>query len=283
MTDDKISLQEAAERLGVHYMTAYRYVRLGHLPAERDDGGRWHVRARDVDALKREQAKPRKARGKRGRPQWTSYRGRLRTRLLAGDHTGAWNVAEQALASGASPTDVYVDVLGPVLEDIGTRWERGSLTVGEEHRASTAARLVVGRMSPRFARRGRTRGTVVLGAASGDTHGLPLAMVADVLRGAAFDVVDLGADTPAESFVQMIRRTDAVALGISGSTDGAVDAVAKTIRAVRKVHPDIPIMVGGPAFPTAADAKAVGADGWAPDAREVPTVVENLLAEANQA
>ncbi|HVJ97152.1 MAG TPA: helix-turn-helix domain-containing protein, partial [Acidimicrobiia bacterium] len=65
MTDDKISLQDAAERLGVHYMTAYRYVRLGHLPAERDDGGRWYVRARDVDALKREQAKPRKARGKR--------------------------------------------------------------------------------------------------------------------------------------------------------------------------------------------------------------------------
>ncbi|HVJ96157.1 MAG TPA: cobalamin-dependent protein, partial [Acidimicrobiia bacterium] len=220
---------------------------------------------------------------KRGRPQWTSYRGRLRTRLLAGDHMGAWNVAEQALASGASPTDVYVDVLGPVLEDIGTRWERGSLTVGEEHRASAAARLVVGRMSPRFARRGRTRGTVVLGAASGDTHGLPLAMVADVLRGAAFDVVDLGADTPAESFVQMIQRTDAVALGISASTDGAVDAVAKTIRAVREAHPDIPIMVGGPAFPTAADAEAVGADGWAPDAREVPTVVENLLAEANQA
>jgi MerR family transcriptional regulator, light-induced transcriptional regulator len=265
-----LTLQDAAERLGVHYMTAYRYVRLGQLKATQRDG-RWYVRASDVDALRdagrRRRTGTRTAR--RGTPAWKNYRNRLRGRLLDGDGSGAWSVVEQALVSGAAPTDVYVDIIGPVMRDIGAKWQQGGVSIAEEHRASTAARRVVNRVSPRFTRRGRNRGTVILGGASGDSHELPVAMVADVLRSASFDVVELGADTPIESFVQMAKRVDPVAIGISASTQESVAVVGKTVRALRRARPNTPILVGGPAFTSQDDATAVGADGWAADARGV--------------
>jgi excisionase family DNA binding protein len=267
---ETMTLQDAADRLGVHYMTAYRYVRLGQLRATRRDG-RWYVRPQDVEALKNAErrSKPKARTARRGSPMWKTYRTRLRSRLLDGDDSGASSVVDQALVSGASPTDVYVEIIGPVMRDIGDKWEQGSVTVAEEHRASAAARRVVSRVSPRFTKRGRTRGTVLLGAVAGDPHDLPIAMVADVLRGASYDVVELGGNTPVESFVQMAKRVDPIAVGISASTGASVDVVAKTVRAVRRARPHIPILVGGPAFASGEDAIATGADGWAADARGV--------------
>jgi excisionase family DNA binding protein len=271
--DNELTLHEAATRLGVHYMTAYRYVRLGRLAAEQHDG-RWWVRESDVDALA---TAPRTQRGRRGRPRWSPYRDRLDSRLLAGDDAGAWAIVEDALVSAADPTDVYVDVIGPVLRRIGDRWARGSVSVAEEHRATAAARRVIGRVGPRFSHRGRSRGPVVLGCAPGDRHELPLVMLADVLEGAGFDVVDLGADTPTESFVETAHRTRCRAIGISASTDAAAAAAQRTIRLLHREFPNRPILTGGPAVPTAAAASALGADGWAPDARAAVTTFTDLI------
>ncbi len=273
--DQRLTLEEAAARLGVHYMTAYRYVRLGRLAAEQRDG-RWWVRASDVDALKQT---PRSQPGRRGRPKWTAYRNRLDSRLLAGDDSGAWSVVEQAMISGAEPTDVYIDVLAPALRRIGDRWARGSVSVGEEHRATAAARRVVGRVGPRFARRGRGRGVVLLGGAAGDHHEMPGVMLADVLRGAGFDVVDLGANTPADSFVEAAHRTNCSAVGISASTDDAVGATERTVRVLHEKVPGCPVLVGGPAIASRKAAIALGADGWAPDARAAVALFTKLAAD----
>jgi excisionase family DNA binding protein len=280
---ETLSLQEAADRLGVHYMTAYRYVRLGRLRATQRDG-RWYVRASEVDALRRAGRQPRNRTrsARRGTPVWSTYRKRLRARLLDGDDSGAWSVVEQALVSGAAPTDVYVDIVGPVMRDIGAKWERGSMSVGEEHRATAAARRVISRVSPRFARRGRSRGTVILGGAADDAHELPIAMVADVLRGASYDVVELGANTPVESFIQMAKHVDSVAIGVSASTRDSVDVVAETVRELRRARPNTPIVVGGPAFPSREDAIAIGADEWAADARGAVDAVTAVAAGRDQ-
>lgn len=83
-----VGLRAAAEELGVHYMTAYRYVRLGTLPAEKVSGA-WQVRFGDIRALtEREPARPGP-----GGIRWGPYRNRLRDRLVAGDESGAWSVA----------------------------------------------------------------------------------------------------------------------------------------------------------------------------------------------
>ncbi len=210
---DPITLQEAAQRLGVHYMTAYRYVRTGRLAAKRE-GARWIVDAADVEQLRAPTLRPRRGQAR------VEARSRLEDRLVAGDEAGAWAVVEAGLASGMDAADVHLDLLVPALRSIGDGWEAGRLTIADEHRASAVAGRVIGRLGPRFARRGRKRGTVLVGAPANEEHALPSAILSDLLRGAGFEVIDLGADTPAESFAETARganRLVAVLIAITGS------------------------------------------------------------------
>ena len=84
MDKDEMSLHEVAEELGVHYMTVYRYVRLGYLAAHKE-GGSWRVARSDVEELRK--APPSEAR--RGRPS-SPWDQRLLQRLLAAEQNGAW-------------------------------------------------------------------------------------------------------------------------------------------------------------------------------------------------
>jgi excisionase family DNA binding protein len=269
----ELPLDEAAQRLGVHYMTAYRYVRLGRLPARKVDG-RWRVRLTDLQALRQGRAAPAAGAPRRN---LGAFRARLRDRILEGDEGGAWAITEAALAGGAAPVDVYVDLFAPTMRDIGDRWAEGRVTVGGEHRATAVAVRLVGRMGPRFARRGRRRGTVVLAAPPGEAHGLPSALVADVLRGEGYAVVDHGANTPIEEVVAAARDGDRlIAVGVSVGTTANERAARATVRAVREALPGVPIFVGGPAVPDDAAAHAMGADAWAADARGLAQALDGL-------
>ena len=202
-----LTLQEVAERLDVHYMTVYRYVRLGVLTAEKS-GGTWRVAPEVVEAfIQARDAGPgasAAAAGRGGRrAPWAE---RLENRLVAGDARGVWGVIEAAQAAGADLDELYLDIVAPAMVSIGRRWESGELDVAVEHRASVIAGRLVGRLGHRFLRRGRNRGVVVLGAPAGERHGLPLALLADLLRGAGWDVSDLGADVPATSFALAASR-----------------------------------------------------------------------------
>jgi excisionase family DNA binding protein len=268
-----MSLHDAAERLGVHYMTVYRYIRTGRLPAVKD-GGTWHVNAADLDALRPGAPEPAIRRGSR---QWARHSSRLLDRLQHADEAGAWQVLDSALIGGARPAEVYVRVLAPALREIGDRWAAGDASVADEHRVTALAQRLIGRCGPRFARPGRRRGTVLLGAAPGDYHDLPVAMLADVLRGESYDVVELGAATPAESFATSIASSPSlVAVGISIGSVGRLAAARKTIVQLRDVAPAVPLIVGGPAVSDKAMADRLDADGWAPDALKALDLLDAL-------
>jgi excisionase family DNA binding protein len=161
----RVTLQEAADLANVHYMTAYRYVRTGRLPA-RQEGSRWTVATSDLVAL---QQGGRRQRGA-GR---SANRAQLMDRLVAGDEPGAWAVVNAALTSGMRAGEVLLGLVAGALRTIGERWATGELSVADEHRASSVASRIIGRLGPMFARRGRKRGTIVVGTAAGDMHVLP--------------------------------------------------------------------------------------------------------------
>jgi excisionase family DNA binding protein len=267
-----IGLREAAERLDVHYMTVYRYVRIGQLPAERQ-GATWRIAVSDLERLRTPDPRP-----SRSRPSQAHRPTRLLDRLVAGDEPGAWQIVEEALASGTSAKQVYVEVLVPALRTIGERWASGELTIAAEHRASAIATRIVGRLGPMFARRGLSRGTIVLGAPEGDLHALPSAIVADLLRGRGFDVLDLGANTPVTSFVECARganRLIAVLVGVTSKE--SVSHLSEIASALRREGVGAPLLVGGRAVPGESIALNYGADGWTGmDAEAVLAAIENL-------
>ncbi len=252
-----LTLQEAADLLGVHYMTVYRWVRTGKLPATKQ-GATWSVQRSDLDAMT---APPEAGR----RAKRVDHVERLARRLVAGDEAGAMAVAEAALAGGMEPAALHLDVLAGAMVSIGDGWHAGTVSIAEEHQATAIMQRLLGRLTRNFTRPGRRRGAIVLGAAAGDPHGLPGAFLADPLRGRGFTVIDLGPDTPPEAFVYAATHVDGlVAVGVTLSVPPP-EPVAETVAALRAADVVARIVVGGTAVPDAETATRLGADHWAAD------------------
>lgn len=254
--DEGLTLHEAAAELGVHYMTAYRYVRLGQLDAVKRSGT-WRVSRAEFDRFRAEPAEEPAERAPRGRVDWGQ---RMHSRLVAGDAGGAWSVIESALAAGSTPARVYTEVISPALVNIGERWAAGELDISVEHRATGIVQRIIGRLGPQFVRRGRSRGSVVIGAPSGERHGLVVSMLSDLVRAAGWEVSDIGADSPASSFVSAARETRSAAVVVSVTHADSLESCRDTVLAIREAEPDMPVIVGGRGIASRAVAASVGAD-----------------------
>jgi excisionase family DNA binding protein len=275
-----MTLEEAADLLQVHYMTVYKYVRTGRISAEQREG-RWVIDRDDLQAFRNRSGKrPRRsASGTSSTPRWEGRAERLMARMRVGDGLGSWSIIESALVSG-SPSDMYVNLLGPALRQIGDGWSRGAISIADEHRATAVALGLAGRLSPLFVRRGPPRaGTVLLAGAEGDTHLIPLLMVADALRADGWSVVNLGADVPRAELVATAQGTEHLsAVGISLGSERNAARTSKNIRSLRTACPGVPVLLGGPAAGPEQMARDLGADGWASDLVGTTKLVNDLVA-----
>ncbi len=266
---EEISLHEVAEELGVHYMTAYRYVRLGYLPAHKE-GGSWRVVRSDLDSFKKQPP----AASSRGNPS-TPWDERLEQRLLAADQSGSWQVIEASQASGMPVKKIYTEMIVPALQRIGEAWHRGEVSIAQEHAATQVATRLVSRLSAQISRRGVSKGTVVIGTPAGEMHTLPVMIAADLIRNEGFEVLDLGSNLPPDSFAEIVASQQRlVAVGVSVTAPGQAESIAETIAAVRE-RVDVPILLGGAAIDGDQHAKLLGADFGARGADEVlPKLLE---------
>jgi excisionase family DNA binding protein len=264
-----LTLQEVAEDLDVHYMTVYRYVRLGMLPARRS-GRSWLVDRTDLEAFRSDAATP----TERGTAPWDE---RLLNRMLAPDDAGAWSVVEAALASGVTPAAVHTDMLSPALRAVGAMWQDGEIDVAQEHAASDVATRVIARLAPMMSHRGVRRGTIVVGSTQTELHSIPLAIVSELFRSRRFDVVDLGANLPPAAFASAVARADdLVAVAIGVTTPGQDDQIAATIAAIRSAT-DAPILLGGAGI-TPDEGRRFDADAVSVTGEEAIDAIESIMA-----
>jgi excisionase family DNA binding protein len=278
-TPRQLNLKQAAALLGVHYMTVYRYVRTGRLPATRVGTG-WVVDAADLTAFATRPRNDNVSVGNRlGADEadpGTAWRTRLSATLAIGDETAAWRVLEQALAAGHPPASCYLDLLVGAIDDISGRSERPDAPEAEEYLATATAARLVARLGARFRRPGRSRGTVVFGAPLGEHHTLAIAVVADLVRLEGFDCLELGADVPPQAFAGAAANAHRlVAVGVGATTESNLESVRATVRAVHAVDPAIPVVVGGQAANPATGPRT-GADAWAADGRQAVEILREL-------
>lgn len=248
----QLSLHEVAERLGLHYVTVYRYVRQGQLPA-RQDGRRWLVDAADLDDFtRRETEVPTPA-------PWTADD--LRRALQDGDEDRAWALVTAA-GGLADPLRIQQRLIAPALREIGRRWSIGEATIAQEHRATVVATRLIARLgSP--TRRGRRRGTVVVACPPGDHHILAGALFANLVRSEGAEVIDLGRVPDAGTIIQAMGHVDGpVAVALVVSTSGQESEV-RTLVATLKGDPRIRCVVAGGLAVTGEEAAvSLGSDMW---------------------
>ena len=254
-----VGLVAAAEELGVHYQTAYRWVRTGRLPA-RVVHGRYVVSQRDLDdvaARLRTPSTPRKP----GTPRLDRQSMRMQQALVDGDEATARLIARRLVDEGTGLAELIESVLGPALRYIGQGWHDGQLTIWVEHRASAIVERILGELAPNP--RGRRRGTALVAAVAGDQHSLPTTMAAVALRDVNWHVHHLGANMPPDELVRFCadHHIDVAVLSV---TNPDVAAVAN-LTAERLRSTGTPTIVGGPGrsleeLTTAASAAVRRAD-----------------------
>ena len=222
--DDRIDLQSAADQLGVHYQTAYRWVRNGKLRADLING-RYLIKREELTAVDAERLTPTAPPAPRPKRIATSA-SRMHHALVDGDERTARTIVRTLLSEGTSIADVVQQIIVPPLVDIGQSWRDGALTIWAEHRASAIVERILGEIAPNP--RGRRRGTVVVVSVSGDHHSLPTSMAAVALRADNWHVEHLGADMPPDELLRFCAEHDVDVVAISSTNTAATERATET-------------------------------------------------------
>ena len=238
--DGHVDLQTAAERLGVHYQTAYQWVRDGSLPATRVRG-RYRIVPGDLEAFARRRDEPAPVRG-RAAPRWGPLASRLERHLLRGDEHDA-RTEVLALRDGGVPVaEIITNLFVPALRAIGEGWVAGEVTIAQEHRATAIVDRLIGLLSPNP--RGRRRGRAVVAALSGDHHALPTAMATATLREDRWHVEHLGSDVPPEEVISFAGGAGADLVVLSVTNPALEELAVETSRRLQRTG--VAAIVGGP-------------------------------------
>lgn len=238
--EHELELQEAADALGVHYQTAYRWVRNGRLPATLLNG-RYVVARSDVELVDARRRTP-VAPAPPSRSRIERQAERMYTALVDGDEPTVRAIARRLVEEGATLVDLIQTVLVPPLRQIGQAWHEGKLTIWVEHRASAIVERTLGELSPNP--RGRRRGTAVVAAVSGDYHSLPTTMATVALRESNWHVHHLGADMPGDEIVSFCAEHPVDVVVLSLTNPDVADLAAGTAHELRERG--IAAIVGGP-------------------------------------
>jgi len=209
-----------------------------------------------------------------------------RTYLLAafeGRRLDAIRIAEDAVAAGMSVSDLYTNVLARAQIEIGRMWQCGEIHVAEEHISSRITEQVMSIVSAHMPRKPNNGKSVLITSANGDLHDIGLRMVADHFEMAGWEVVYLGASTPAEDLALAVKHFHVDLVAVAAKLVLHVRTTAEMIQVLRKSMNGhkVPILVGGAAFQIVPDLwRIVGADGGAASAVEAVAVGEKLTVRA---
>jgi MerR family transcriptional regulator, light-induced transcriptional regulator len=209
-----MQLGDAAEALGVHYQTAYAWVRQGVLPARKTGRG-YEVSEGDVSALAARRASGTAPRSNIRVRDWTAQADRLHAAIMSGDETLARYIFDR-LAHGVPLTELCERVISPALYRIGEDWAGGDTTIAAEHRASAICERLIGARTHQP--QGRPRGVAVVTTPPGERHGLPALMATACLREDRWLVHHLAADLPVSEVTGLALVAGASLVVLSSAT-----------------------------------------------------------------
>jgi len=196
--------------------------------------------------------------------------------ILDGQNKAIVAQVEAALQAGRSPQSI-LDHMIKAMAEVGRLFEDGEYYIPEMLVSARAMQAGVGVLKPYLAEtQFKSAGVVAIGTVKGDLHDIGKNLVAMMLEGAGFEVIDLGVDVPSEIFVEVADRADVIAISsLLTTTMTNMKVIIEALAAAGK-RSETRVIVGG-APVTAAYAEMIGADGYAPDASRAVGLVKLLL------
>ncbi len=204
---------------------------------------------------------------------------KLKVAVVQGEDVQAAAAAQQALADGTPALQVVNEAVVPGIQEAGRLWKENQYFLPDVVLAAEAFNAAMAVLEPHVAA-GQTgvAGKVLIGTVAGDMHNLGKAIVAAMLRGAGFDVVDLGVDVPSTAFLDKATEWKPDILGLGCYMTTTMLIIKDIIQACQEkgLRDRMKIMVGG--VPTSqAFADEIGADAWGKDALDSVTKALQLV------
>jgi 5-methyltetrahydrofolate--homocysteine methyltransferase len=202
--------------------------------------------------------------------------------VIEGDSPLVKEKVQQALDAGLEPGAVLHESLIPAMDQVGQLFEQGEYFVPEMLVAARAMQGGLGLLKPFLAKEGvKSAGKVIIGTVKGDLHDIGKNLVAMMLEGAGFEVVDLGTDVSPEKFIQAVSAEKPQLVGMSALLTTTMPAMKQVVQALvgGGLRDQVKVMVGGAPI-TPAYAESIGADAYAPDAANAARLAKQLVAVA---
>lgn len=177
---------------------------------------------------------------------------------------GVDELVQKALDQGVDPDTILKGcILG--MERIGEKFGQNKVFVPDLLMAAKAMNAAMAHLKPFFISGAvKRKGTFVIGTVSGDLHDIGKNLVAMVVEGNGWEVVDLGVDVPIEKFIEAVKSHPKCAVGLSALLTTTMVNMEKAVKSIKQFSPETAIIVGG-APVTQGYADQIGADGYSPD------------------
>jgi 5-methyltetrahydrofolate--homocysteine methyltransferase len=201
----------------------------------------------------------------------------LKNAVIKGDQNTAMEVTTKALEEGMAPEDVLRNGLIAGMDVVGRAFKKNEVYVPEVLIAARAMKMAMEILEPKLVEAGvEPIGTIIVGTVKGDLHDIGKNLVCMMLKGAGFNVIDLGTDVSPEKFVEAVKENGASTVGLSALLTTTMPMMDKTVAAFREADVEAKVMVGG-APVTQEYADKIGAQGYAADAATAVDVTKDLM------
>ena len=198
--------------------------------------------------------------------------------VIKGDQSAAVEITKAALEEGTPAKSVLNDGLIAGMDVIGGRFKKNEVYIPEVLIAARAMKMAMEFLEPELVKAGvKPIGKCLIGTVQGDLHDIGKNLVAMMLKGAGFEVIDLGVDVNPDKFVEEVKAQGVQVVGMSALLTTTMPGMEKAIKAIKDAGVSAKIMIGG-APVTQGYADKIGADGYAADAASAVDIAKSLVA-----
>jgi len=199
--------------------------------------------------------------------------------ILTGKLDVAKQVTNEAIAENIDPQVIINDYMSKAMEEVGARFEAGKAFVPELLVAARAMKGALDLLKPLMENTASAHlGKVVIGTVKGDLHDIGKNLVASMLEGCGFEVINLGVDISSERFIDALEEHNAKILCLSALLTTTMNYMREVIVALENkgIRQNIKVMIGGAPI-SDTFAQAIGADGYSANANSAVSLAKTLI------
>ena len=196
-------------------------------------------------------------------------------------HPAVTELIEEALVQGVDPKPIVLKGLTKAMEVVGEKFEREEYLIPDMLASAECVGTAMDILSPHLAKAGvESKGKFIITTVTGDLHDIGKNIVAIMIKGAGYEVIDLGADVPAERIIEAVREHQAPFLGLSALLTTTMRAMGEVINKLKQesLRDRVKVLIGG--APTSKEfAGQIGADAYCKDAFQAIDVLKGISSD----